>query len=275
MPAKPASLDIAFWGVRGSTPTPIASNLGFGGNTSCFQIQSGRDSIIIDAGSGIRELGRTLKGVRDIDIFLTHFHWDHILGIPFFAPLFLPNFTVTFHSFPTPSEIQSRLHVQMSAPFFTLDFDQAAAKREFRDVSQVFSKGALQVTAFPLNHPQGAVGYRVEAGARRIVIATDVEHGNAKLDKTLREYAEGADLLVYDAQYTPEEYEARRGWGHSHYAEAANVARDAGVKQLLLSHHDPTHTDTDMARIEQQARALFENTFAAREHQTISLSLAG
>lgn len=159
----------------------------------------------------------------------------------------------------------------MASPYFTLEFGNVGAQREFFTVENTFRKGSLAVTAFPLNHPQGAFGYRIESEGNAIVIATDFEHGNEKLDKTLREYAEGADVLVYDAQYTPLEYEARIGWGHSSYIEAASVARDAGVGQLILFHHDPTHSDRAVNNIVAAAQALFEKTTAARELDIIGV----
>jgi phosphoribosyl 1,2-cyclic phosphodiesterase len=269
------AIELKFWGVRGSTPTPIVENLGYGGNTTCLEITGAQgERIIVDAGSGIRELGLQIsadKQLQELDIFLTHFHWDHIQGIPFFSPLMRPGNKIKFHSFPAVEEIQSRLERQMSNPYFTLEFSKVGAQREFFTVENTFRKGSLSVTAFPLNHPQGAFGYRIESEGKTIVVATDFEHGNEKLDKTLREYSEGADILVYDAQYTPLEYEARQGWGHSSYIEAAAVARDAGVRQLILFHHDPTHSDRAISNIVDAAVPLFENTSAARELHTITL----
>jgi ribonuclease BN (tRNA processing enzyme) len=128
-----------------------------------------------------------------------------------------------------------------------------------------FRRGTLSVKTFPLNHPQGACGYRIESPDATVIIATDVEHGDPELDKVLRENSEGADLLIYDAQYTPTEYESRKGWGHSTYAAGASVARDAHVKGLVLFHHDPTHNDSLITQMIQEAIPLFENTIAARE----------
>ena len=159
----------------------------------------------------------------------------------------------------------------MSDPYFTLDFNSVGAGKEFRQTITGFRRGGLSVTAFPLHHPQGAFGYRVESEEGTIVIATDLEHGHPELDKVLREYSEGADVLIYDAQYTPGEYESRKGWGHSTYAGGASVARDANAKKLVLFHHDPTHNDTAMSEIVKETVPLFENSIAAREHDIISL----
>ena len=268
-------IEVKFWGVRGSTPTPIADHLAYGGNTTCIEVNDGAGArIIFDAGTGIRELGRKIAGegkALGVDVFLTHFHWDHIQGIPFFAPLLTEGNKVTFHSFVPESEIQSRLERQMSDPYFTLDFNSVRAKKEFRQTLGGFRNGGLNVTAFPLNHPQRAFGYRVECDGKAVVIATDLEHGHAELDRVLREESEGADVLIYDAQYTPEEYESRRGWGHSTYAAAAAVARDARVKELVLFHHDPTHDDVQVGQIVRSARALFENVSGASESEEIGV----
>jgi phosphoribosyl 1,2-cyclic phosphodiesterase len=264
-------IQLTFWGVRGSVATPDPANLGYGGNTSCIEIRTREgERVIIDAGTGIRNLGR--QWIGDANLFLTHFHWDHIQGIPFFAPLFRAGNKVRFHSFPSEDQIRERLERQMSSPFFTLDFSAAAAAREFLQVESAGVRyGDLSVTPFPLNHPQGAYGYRLEAHGAALVIATDVEHGHLKLDKLLRERSEGADVLVYDAQYTAAEYASRQGWGHSTCVEAARVASDARVKRLVLFHHDPTHEDAKIDQIVKETSASFESTSAAREHCTITL----
>jgi phosphoribosyl 1,2-cyclic phosphodiesterase len=262
---------LKFWGVRGSTPTPQLENLGYGGNTSCLELRLPDDqSIIFDAGSGLRNLGATLfkeaNGAKlDLKVFLTHFHWDHIQGIPFFAPLFQPGNRVTFHSHCNGS-LEEVLEGQMARPYFPIDLASVAAKREFVDLdSQAVSFSGITIRPFPLNHPQGAVGYRIEAGKTVIVYATDLEHGHPKLDSVLRDHAAGADLLIYDAQYTPANYEKYRGWGHSTWAEGVRVARDAGARQLLLFHHDPAHSDAVLEGIGEIARQSFDAVAPARE----------
>ena len=273
--SQPFHLAVEILGARGSTPSPGPGTLRYGGNTTCVSIRSQNgDRVIIDAGSGIRQLGRTLQAenprATDINLFLTHFHWDHIQGLPFFSPLIQGGARVCFHAGVAPEETRARLERQMSDPFFTLDFNAAKAQCEFMQMnSAVVRCGAIAVEAFPLNHPQGAWGYRIESGGAAVVVATDVEHGHAKLDQVLRERATGADLLIYDAQYTDAEYAVRAGWGHSTSSAASRVARDAGVKQLVLSHHDPEHDDDTMDGIVAQAQALFAATTAAQEGSTL------
>jgi phosphoribosyl 1,2-cyclic phosphodiesterase len=272
-------LRLKFWGVRGSTPTPQIENLAYGGNTACFELRAGdRDIFVFDGGTGARSLGHSLvkeSGVERLCIkfFLTHFHWDHIQGIPFFAPLYGAAHDITFFSSASTVSLHETLEGQMSRPYFPVNFDSVAAERSFVEVEQrrPMGIGALTIHPFPLNHPQGCVGYRIEAGRTTVVYASDLEHGQPELDRVVRDYSQGADVLIFDAQYTPEEYEKHRGWGHSTWLEATRVANDAGIKQLVLSHHDPSHADPAVYSIVRQAREHFENTVAAREGLEILL----
>jgi len=281
MSQSPAQMVVEIWGARGSMPTPGPGTLRYGGNTTCISLRSpSGDRIIIDSGSGIRKLGRVLLSetprAPEIDLFLTHFHWDHIQGLPFFGPFIQGTAKVRFHSCVEPSETRARLERQMSDPFFTLDFNRAKAEREFlKNTDSVMRCGSFAVEAFPLNHPQGACGYRIECEGASVVIATDVEHGHPTLDKLLRDRSKDADLLIYDAQYTDAEYAKRVGWGHSTPRAAAEVAADAGVKSLMLFHHDPEHDDAAMDTILREARKLFPATIAACEGEFISIPGTG
>jgi len=281
MSQTPAALVVEIWGARGSMPTPGPSTLRYGGNTTCISIRSASgDRIIIDSGSGIRKLGRALLAetprAPEINLFFTHFHWDHLQGLPFFAPFIQGTAKVRFHASVESSETRARLERQMSDPFFTLDFNRAKAEREFfKNSNSIIRCGALNVEAFPLNHPQGACGYRIESGGASVVIATDVEHGHPTLDSLLRERAKDTDLLIYDAQYTDAEYATRVGWGHSTQRAATEVAADAGVKKLVLFHHDPEHDDAAMDQILSETRKLFPATTVACEGDFISIPGTG
>ncbi len=272
-------MQVRFWGVRGSTPTPLAENLKFGGNTSCveFSTPSG-ERLIFDAGSGIRGLGQKLlheaKGEPiQANIFLTHFHWDHIQGLPFFAPIYGAKNKVHFHSGRTGLGLQETLEGQMAQPYFPVDLSQVAAHRTFKELDsyKILEIGEASIQPFPLNHPQGAHGYRIRCGDSVVVYATDFEHGHPELDTILLEYAAGADVLICDTQYTPKEYESHRHWGHSTWLNATHVAAKAGAKQLVLFHHDPAHDDHTMAKIQTEARNEFRNTAAAWEGLTASV----
>ena len=268
---------LKIWGVRGSTPTPEIENLAYGGNTSCIEIRSDSNQVyIFDGGSGVRNLGQALMAeAKDeklsVHMFLTHYHWDHIQGIPFFAPLYRSENEMSFYASCALGSVQERRQGQMSRPYFPVNMDQRTHPNFVEFDTRDLRVGDLVIHPFPLNHPQGAYGYRIASGPRVVVYATDLEHGHPELDRVLRDYCQQADILIYDSHYTPEEYEAHRGWGHSTWLEATRVARDTGVKQLILFHHDPARDDQMVWQVVQQARLEFENTIAAKESWSISL----
>ena len=267
-----------FWGVRGSIATPVAENMGFGGNTPCVEVRlpSG-EILIIDGGTGARQLGAKLMQEADgsplsLNFFLTHFHWDHIQGIPFFQPLYSPENTVTFYAMTPPETTAEILEGQMSIPYFPVEFKFLPAKRNFVSIlDQEFHFGGTRLTSFALNHPQGCYRYRLQQDSCSFVFASDLEHGNPHFDRILLEAAQGADVLVFDAQFTPEEYPLHRGWGHSTWLEATRVAKQAGVKRLVLFHHAPAHSDADMRNILEQARQEFPETSIATEGEEITV----
>lgn len=271
------AVEVRIWGARGSVPTPAAENLRVGGNTPCVEVLIGEASFIFDAGTGIRNLGsvqaaRLERHAAEQHIFLTHFHWDHVQGLPFFQPLYSAANKVHFYSGFSAEHLQRVLEGQMKEPYFPVPFERLAARKEFAQVSEEPKRfGAAVVSAFPLTHPGGAFGYRLRVDGMSVVYATDHEHGDAVADARLRAMAEGADVLIYDAQFTPEEYRSKGGWGHSTWLEATRVARDAGVKQLVLFHHDPDHTDDMMERICEEARREFVATEVAAEGMTLVL----
>ncbi len=272
-------MELKFWGVRGSIPTPSPENLGYGGNTTCLEVKlEGGAVVVIDGGTGARKLGLDLLersgGAKlDLNVLMTHFHWDHIQGIPFFAPLYSPANHIRFHTTRPAEDVKNILEGQMTHPYFPVAFHLLAAKREFYSLSGLKNEmiGEVTVHPFALNHPQGATGYRLESGGKVLVHACDHEHGDETLDRTIREYATGADVLVYDAQFTPSEYPAKKGWGHSTWMEGVRVAKDAGVKQLVLAHHDPSHTDDFLRVMVEEARQHFDNVNLAAEGESIRL----
>ena len=283
-------LKLTLWGVRGSTPTPKLENLSYGGNTPCVEVRSSDGEIFIfDGGSGIRQLGDSLLEEFDgrlpkLRVFLTHYHWDHIQGIPFFQPLYNEDTDVRFYAVENQEEIrrhrrgqsknalEEAVRMQMENPYFPISFSYLSATTEFIEIPQQTIKfGPLSITPFPLNHPGHTFGYRIEADGAAVVYATDLEHGHQYLDRILRDTSSGADLLIYDSQYTPEDYDAHKGWGHSTWQKACEVASDAEVRQLALFHHDPSYDDGKCHQITEDARRNFENSMGAKEGWSLIL----
>ncbi len=272
---------VRFWGVRGSIASPGASTAQVGGNTSCVEVRCGGQRLILDAGTGLRALGDSLLAEKqpiDAALLLSHFHWDHIQGLPFFVPAYLPSTKLTIvGSSDGRHSLRDKLSRQMTEPHFPVQLDDLSAELGYREArpNQALEIGDVRVKVARLNHPGGVFAYRIEHAGRSIVYATDTEH-YACVDPVLKSLAEGADLLIYDAQYTPEEYRgdggrSKVGWGHSTYVAGVEVARAAGVRKLVLFHHDPQRTDEGVARIESLGREMFADTVAAREGMTIGV----
>lgn len=273
-------MKIRFWGVRGSIASPGRDTAAVGGNTSCVELTCGEERIVLDAGTGLRALGNHLVAsgaTREpfaMTLLLSHYHWDHIQGLPFFVPVYMKNTSLTIVGGPNGvTGVRETLERQMSAPVFPVRLDEVGARIDAREVKlgDTFDVGEARVSVARGNHPGGVVAYRVEHAGRSIVYATDTEH-YACVDPALRTLCEGADVLVYDAQYTPDEYRGKVGWGHSTYVAGAELARAAGVGTFVLFHHDPTRSDEGVAEIEARARALFPSSVAAREGMEIDLS---
>ncbi|HVJ92296.1 MAG TPA: MBL fold metallo-hydrolase [Labilithrix sp.] len=274
---------IQFWGVRGSIPSPGQDTATVGGNTSCVEVRCGRTRIVLDAGTGLRALGNRLiasEATREplaMTLLLSHYHWDHIQGLPFFAPLYMRDTSVTIVGGQNGvMSVREALERQMSAPVFPVRLDEVGARIGTREVKQgeVFDVGEATVRVGRGNHPGGVVAYRVEHAGKSVVYVTDTEH-YACVDPVLRTLCEGADVLIYDSQYTPEEYRTKVGWGHSTYVAGAELARAAGVGTYVLYHHDPTRSDVGVAEIEQKARDLFSSSLAAREGMEIQVGAIG
>ncbi len=278
---------LSFWGVRGSTPTVDPATWRYGGNTPCVElIAPDGTQFILDCGTGLRMLGNRwgsgLNGTHaDTHIFVTHYHWDHIQGLPFFAPLYDEKNEFQFYSFRSkflgPDSLRQVLEKQMALPYFPVDFSAMNARRKFRELDggESFTIGENRIKTRWLNHPQGCLGFRIETPAGTLVYATDNEPGDAALDKNLRELAAGADIFINDAQFAPAQLAGnRKGWGHSSWREGVNVAREVNAKTLVLFHHDPDSNDRGIDEILQQAREEFDSVFAASEGMIITLGSA-
>jgi phosphoribosyl 1,2-cyclic phosphodiesterase len=270
------SLTLRFWGTRGSIPSPGSATVRYGGNTPCVELRTADGwLVILDAGTGIRELGRSLMerangdGV-DGDIFLTHAHWDHIQGIPFFAPLFhRGNHFTIWGSRSLQTSIDRVVRDQMSPVVFPVSFEELQARIDFQELAEERRAGCgYEVRAIAVRHPGGALGYRFterNGGDGGLVYVSDNELSpSARYDdpphwrERFVEFAHGADVLVHDTMYTAEEYASFVGWGHSTYDDAVELALDAQVKRLVLFHHRPERTDDEVDRCAARCRELVQ-----------------
>jgi phosphoribosyl 1,2-cyclic phosphodiesterase len=262
-------MQITFWGTRGSIAAPGPDTMRYGGNTSCVEVRLDDGTLVIfDAGTGIRQLGDMLLAQSvpvQTYLFLSHMHWDHIQGLPFFAPAYVKSTGLRILG-PAGGLLSLEQSVcnQMCSPYFPIPMRAMAANIHFVELAEdsVFELPGATIEAGVLNHPDRSFGYRLTAGDRVLVYATDNEpfggdpasHHLAHPSRLLQ-LARGADLLIQDAQYTPAEYIQRVGWGHSTYLDALRIAQQAGVKRLALFHHDPSHSDAEVDRIVARCRA--------------------
>jgi phosphoribosyl 1,2-cyclic phosphodiesterase len=279
---------LGFWGVRGSTPTVDRANWRYGGNTPCLELViPGNTRIILDCGTGLRGLGNRwiqTYGSKPMEahIFLTHYHWDHIQGIPFFAPLYSDKNRFYFYSFRSEhlgrGSLQRVLEAQMAHPYFPVDVGVMSAKRDFIEISggDKLEINGTKVTARWLNHPQGCLGFRLETPSGVLAYTTDNEPGVPALENNLKELAAGADIFINDAQYSPMQLAGpRKGWGHSTWLEGVKVAEEVGAKNLILFHHDPDSSDQVVDDLLREARRKGGAVWAAAEGMVLSMSKTG
>jgi phosphoribosyl 1,2-cyclic phosphodiesterase len=279
---------LSFWGVRGSTPTVDPATWRFGGNTPCLDLVAPDGTqFILDCGTGLRTLGSRWSNAdsgrsSNTHVFVTHYHWDHIQGLPFFSPLYGESNQFQFYSFRSKflgrDSLRQVFETQMALPYFPVDFSAMTARRKFREVEggENFRVGDNKVAARWLNHPQGCLGFRIETSAGTVAYATDNEPGDPALDRSLRELAADADIFINDAQFTPVQLATtRKGWGHSSWREGVKIAREVNAKTLVLFHHDPDSTDRMVDAILREAREELDSVFAASEGMVITLGAAG
>ena len=274
--------DIIFrvWGSRGSIFAGGADHNTFGGDTTCFSIETDGRFLIVDAGSGLRALGQELMNreevpPEEIDLLLTHLHIDHICGLPFFAPLMSGKTKVRLWNsvYPDPETLRGALSRGLAPPIFPIDttvWDTLEVR-----VPEAGARVALgpdsMARAFPLHHPDGACGWRVNSAGRVVVVASDHEYGNPSIDAQVAYYARFADMLVWDASYTEDELTTRRGWGHSSWNRGLKVGAKVGAASMLMTHHMPERTDAELISMERAAQALARKTMFAREGLVITL----
>lgn len=274
-PHPPLDFVIQFWGVRGSIPTPGNETVRYGGNTSCLEMRIGGKRLIFDGGTGLRVLGKELLKQTPVEayMFFSHSHWDHIQGFPFFTPAFIAG--NRFHIYgaiaPNGATMKQRLSDQMLHPNFPVPMQVMKSDLKFYDLElgDVVKLDDITIEVGPLNHPNTAIGYRVTWQGRTAVYATDTEHFLDHLDENLLHLARDADVLIYDACYTDEEYydpqTPRIGWGHSTWQAGLELAKAARVKRPVMFHHDPNHNDDFLDQVEASVQSVFPNALLARE----------
>ncbi len=297
------NLKLKFWGVRGSIPCPGPDKVKFGGNTSCLQVIGGSDVIILDAGTGIRELGLQLAALRKplrIHLLLTHTHWDHIQGFPFFTPIYIPGHEIFVYG-PRALEksLEEAVMAQMQYSYFPVKGVELSSKIVFRELDEEdFRLGDVEFRSKSMNHPIRVLAFRFARGASVGVYTGDNEpyydvladtnraadsgiHNRQQFIKECNDrvvqFVKDSSLLIADAQYTDKEYEQKRGWGHSSVSHVLDLAVGGEVGKLALFHHEPTHDDATLAAIERDARALAKKrskkieVFSAREGETVDV----
>ena len=279
------TIKIKFWGTRGSIPAPGPGTLRYGGNTSCVEVRCGDELVIVDGGSGIVGLGAELLKQMPVkaSILFSHVHWDHIQGIPFFGPAYVPgNELKLYGSRDWDTKLKYALGRQMQNPSFPATLDVLGSKMKYVDIIEhgavfkVGSEGQIAVRTAELNHPNRSFAFRIEYGGKSMVYASDTENLPMP-DPRLVELARGTDLFIHDAQYTSEEYYGLKGYsckktfGHSTPEAAAEAAAAADVKKLFLFHHDYLHDDATIDRMQQVACDIFPTTVAASEGMVVEL----
>lgn len=272
------TFSVRFWGVRGSIACSGPRTARYGGNTSSLEIRCDERMLLFDAGTGLRYLGNSLAHSEaiDADLFLTHTHFDHVVGLPFFRPFFKPQnrFRLWAGHLAEGMTLRRVLGEFMMSPLFPVPpqvFRARMEYREFRAGDTLRPADGIAVRTAPLNHPDGATGYRVDYGARSICYLTDTEHVPGALDRNILGLIAGADLVIYDSMYTDAEYETYVGWGHSTWQEGVRLCRAAGAKRLVVFHHDPEHDDEMLDGIAREVARELPGSIVARDGLVVAV----
>ena len=273
---RSSALSITCHGVRGSVPVSGPAHHRYGGATTCFEIPvAGDHRLLIDMGTGALKItGLPAVEPTRFSVLLTHLHWDHTLALPFFRALYRADNWFDFYGYGAGGmDIEEALDRVIRPPWFPVNFRSTPAQKRFHTIETgAFAISDIMVSTERLHHPDGVTAYRLTRNGASMVMATDTEHGEPDSDARIRRLARGADVLFYDAQYTPDQYLASKvGWGHSTWEQAVKIAEEAGVRRLLLTSHDPMRTDDEIDEILALARERFPNTDAACEGMVVEV----
>lgn len=266
--------NLKFYGCRGSTPVSSSETLKYGGNTTCIVLEAGTQTIILDCGTGLLSLQKDFfkkGGYQGADIFISHIHWDHVQGIAFFSPFFCPQFHFSFYGEKRLGDsIKQQIYNIMNSPMFPVEADSFNAKMDYYDITDNETRMVkdVQVQTVRLKHPNVCTGYRFTYEGKSVCIVADYEHGE---DEKIYGFAKNCDLLVYDAQYTDDEFSAKVGWGHSTWQKALEFYQHTGAKKLVMTHHDPSRTDAQLDALQEKVSQLCPGAVFSREGMTVSI----
>lgn len=266
---------VKFWGVRGSNPSFDNNKTKYGGDTSCVEVRTEDNLFILDMGTGIRALGNHIISddsyPTTIHILLSHYHWDHVMGFLSFAPLFNSKYTINIYGNNANTDISKLSEILFKTDFWPVSEEMLAAKLNFITIENGMEINSTKLSYTLHGHPNGANSYRLEFDNKVVVYTTDCEHPSDSLNKNVIDISDNADVLIHDAHFLPEDLVAHKGWGHSTWEQAIDVAIESGVKHLILFHHAPEHNDTTIDKIELNAKNKFNNVNAAHQGLLINL----
>jgi phosphoribosyl 1,2-cyclic phosphodiesterase len=275
-------MDVTFWGVRGSLPCSSPDHVRYGGNTSCVSVRCGSLNLVFDAGTGIRQYGQWLckQENHQVALLLSHTHWDHINGFPFFSPAYDTRFNIAIYAGHLKSQgmsVKQVLESQMTAPTFPISMNTMTSNLSFTDFiagETINIAPRVEVKTVNLNHPNQATGYRLNYQGSSVCYVTDTEHHPRTINENILNLIAGADLVIYDCTYTDQEFPARVSWGHSTWQEGVRLCQAAQAKRLAIFHHDPDHDDGFMDEVSRSAEQMWPGAFVAKEGMTLSFSKA-
>ena len=269
------SIRVKIWGCRGSIACPTPTHLKYGGNTTSLEVDVGDQKFLLDCGTGVRNLGQQIMktDIQHCHILLTHTHWDHINGFPFFGPAFdkRRRFDIMAGHLNNKGGVKNIFETQMDNPMFPVPLEAMQAKLTFSDFKagdnlDIATSSKVKIRTALLNHPNGATGYRIEHNGRAMCLITDTEHKPDGPDEAILELIQGADLVIYDSTYTEEEFPTKVGWGHSTWNEGVKLCKLAGAKRLGIFHHDPDHDDVFMDKLADEAARTWDGAFVIQEN---------